>query len=135
MLGCSVISDSVTPWTVAHEAPLSMETLQTRILEWVPLQGIFPTQELNTGLLYCRQILYCLSHQGISGKPEWVAIPFSRRSSTQGPNPGLLHCGQILNHLSLTFISTLFICLSVCLLCWVFVATSRLYSCGTWASH
>ena len=28
------------------------------------LQGIFPTQGLNPGLLHCRQILYCLSHQG-----------------------------------------------------------------------
>ena len=28
------------------------------------LQGIFPTQGSNPGLLYCRQILYCLSHQG-----------------------------------------------------------------------
>ena len=26
------------------------------------LQGIFPTQGLNTGLLHCRQILYHLSH-------------------------------------------------------------------------
>ena len=26
------------------------------------LQGIFPTQGLNRGLLHCRQILYCLSH-------------------------------------------------------------------------
>ena len=28
------------------------------------LQGIVPTQGLNSGLLHCRQILYCLSHQG-----------------------------------------------------------------------
>ena len=28
------------------------------------LQGIFPTQGLNPGLLHCRQTLYCLSHQG-----------------------------------------------------------------------
>ena len=28
------------------------------------LQGIFPNQGLNPGLLYCRQILYHLSHQG-----------------------------------------------------------------------
>ena len=28
------------------------------------LQGIFPTQESNQGLLHCRQILYQLSHQG-----------------------------------------------------------------------
>ena len=28
-----------------------------------PLQGIFPTQGSNLGLLYCKQILYCVSHQ------------------------------------------------------------------------
>ena len=28
------------------------------------LQGIFPTQELNWGLLHCRQILYQLSYEG-----------------------------------------------------------------------
>ena len=28
------------------------------------LQGIFPTQGLNPGLVHCRQILYQLSHQG-----------------------------------------------------------------------
>ena len=27
------------------------------------LQGIFPTQRLNQGLLHCRQILYQLSYQ------------------------------------------------------------------------
>ena len=30
------------------------------------LQGIFLTQGLNLGLLRCREILYCLSHQGIT---------------------------------------------------------------------
>ena len=29
----------------------------------VLLQGMFPTQGSNPGLLHCRQILYCLSHQ------------------------------------------------------------------------
>ena len=29
------------------------------------LQGIFPTQEMNLGLLHCRKILYQLSYQGI----------------------------------------------------------------------
>ena len=28
------------------------------------LQGIFPTQVLNLGLLHCREFLHCLSHQG-----------------------------------------------------------------------
>ena len=35
------------------------------------LQGIFPNQGSNPGLLNCRQILYCLSHQGIIGKEPW----------------------------------------------------------------
>ena len=34
------------------------------------LQGIFPTQGLNPGLLHCRQILYQLSHREAQ---EWVA--------------------------------------------------------------
>ena len=45
------------PWT---------GVLQARILEWVAFslfQRIFPTQELNWGLLHCRQILYQLSYQ------------------------------------------------------------------------
>ena len=40
---------------------------QARILEWVAhflLQEIFLTQELNPGLLPCRQMLYCPSHKG-----------------------------------------------------------------------
>ena len=45
------------------------------------LQGIFPTQGLNLGLPHCRWILYRLSHQGSPRIPEWVAYPFSRRSS------------------------------------------------------
>ena len=45
------------------------------------LQGIFPTQGLNPGLLHCRQVLYQLSHKGSPRILEWVAYPFSRRSS------------------------------------------------------
>ena len=51
----------VTIWTVAHQAPLSMGFPRARILEWVDqflLQGIFLTQESNSGLLHCRQTLY-----------------------------------------------------------------------------
>ena len=36
------------------------------------LQGIFPTQGLNPGLLQCGQILYCLSHQESLRSLEWV---------------------------------------------------------------
>ena len=50
--------------------------LQARILESVSshslLQGIFPTQGSNPGLLHCRQILYHLSHQGIPEQTLWL---------------------------------------------------------------
>ena len=36
----------------------------TRVGSHSHLQGIFPIQGLNPGLLHCRQILYPLSHQG-----------------------------------------------------------------------
>ena len=41
------------------------------------LQGIFPTQGSNPGLLHCRQILYHLNHKGSPRILEWVAYPFS----------------------------------------------------------
>ena len=50
------------------------------------LQGIFPTQESNRGLLHCRWFLYQLSYKGSPGILEWVASPFSRGSS-QPRNP------------------------------------------------
>ena len=45
------------------------------------LQGIFPTQGSNRGLLHCRWILYCLSHQRNPRILEWVVYPFSRGTS------------------------------------------------------
>ena len=45
------------------------------------LQGIFPTQGMNPGLVHCRQILYLLSHQGSLRILEWVVYPFSRGTS------------------------------------------------------
>ena len=41
------------------------------------LQGIFPTQELNPGLLHCRQTLYQLSYKGShpTVKPELKQTP------------------------------------------------------------
>ena len=37
------------------------------------LQGIFPIQGSNPGLLHCRQTLYCLSHQGSQFK-KWQSF-------------------------------------------------------------
>ena len=38
------------------------------------LQGIFPTQGSNPGLLHCRQLLYPLSCQGSRADPRAVDI-------------------------------------------------------------
>ena len=50
-----------TPWTIQ-----SMESpgQNTGVGSLSFLQGIFPTQELNWGLLHCTRILYQVSHQG-----------------------------------------------------------------------
>ena len=45
------------------------------------LQGVFPTQGLNSSLPHCRQIVYHLSYQGSPRILEWVAYHFSRESS------------------------------------------------------
>ena len=58
----SVLSNSATLWTVAHQTPLSLRfSRQEYCTEYSLLsllQGIFPTQGLNPALLHCRQILY-----------------------------------------------------------------------------
>ena len=45
------------------------------------LQGIFPTQGSNPGLLHCGWILYQLSHKGSPRILEWVAYPYFSGSS------------------------------------------------------
>ena len=57
------------------------------------LQGIFPTQGLNPGRSHCRQILYQLSHKGSPRILEWVAYPFSSRSSQPRNQTGVSGIG------------------------------------------
>ena len=66
VLCSSVVSNSVTPWTVAHRllCPWDFPGKNTGVCCHFLLQGIFPIQRLNPGLLHCRQALYHLSHQG-----------------------------------------------------------------------
>ena len=64
----------VTPWTVACQAPLSMglSNKNTPVGCHFLLQGIFPTQESNPGLLHCRKILYQLSYEGtLRNSSKW----------------------------------------------------------------
>ena len=53
----------------------------TRVSSHALLQGIFPTQRLNSGLQHYMWIPYHLSYQGSPRLLEWVAYPFSRESS------------------------------------------------------
>ena len=57
-----------TPRAIACQAPLSMGFSRQEYWKCCHslLQGFFPTQGSNPGLLHCRWILYHLSHQGSS---------------------------------------------------------------------
>ena len=76
---CSVVSDSLRPHGLYR--PWNSLGQDTGVGSLSLLQGIFPTQGLNPGLPHCRQLLYQLSHQGSSRILEWIACPFSSRSS------------------------------------------------------
>ena len=58
----------VIPWTVACQAPLSMNFSRQEYWSGLPFPspGDFPTLGWNPGLLHCKQTLYHLSHQGSS---------------------------------------------------------------------
>ena len=74
-----VVSNSLQPQGLY--SPWNSAGQSTGVGSLSLLQEIFPTQELNRGLLYCRWILYQLSHKGTPRILEWVAYPFSRVSS------------------------------------------------------
>ena len=73
------MSDSLRPH--ALYGPWNSPGQNTGVGSLSLLQGIFPTQESNPGLLHCRQILYQLSHKGSPRILEWVAYPFFSGSS------------------------------------------------------
>ena len=75
----SVVSDSLQPHGLY--SPWNSPGQNTGVGSLSLLQGIFPTQGLNPGLLHCRQILYHLSHKGSPRILEWVVYPFSCGSS------------------------------------------------------
>ena len=70
MLSCSVVSDSVTLWTIAHLSPLSMGFIRQNsgVGCHFLLKGIYPTQGLNLRLLHWQAdsvLSLPLSHQGV----------------------------------------------------------------------
>ena len=96
------------PWTI-QSMELSRSEYWSGSLSL--LQGMFPTQESNRGLLHCRQILYQLNYQeapkylcpwNSPGQNTGVGSCSLRQGifPTQGSNPGLLHCRWILYQMS-----------------------------------
>ena len=70
-----------TPWTIYIVHGINSAGQNTGVGSLSLLQGIFPTQGSNPGLPHGIQILYRLSHKGSPRILEWVAYPFSSRSS------------------------------------------------------
>ena len=61
-------------WPARLLCPWNSPSKNTGVNSCSILQGIFPTQGSNPGLLHCRQILYHLSHQG---KPKNTGVSLS----------------------------------------------------------
>ena len=74
----SVVSDSLRPHGLC--SPWNSLGQNTGVGSLSLLQGIFPTQGSNPGLLHCMQILYQLSHKGSPKILKWVPYLFSSRS-------------------------------------------------------
>ena len=90
----SVVSYSLQPHGLQPTklfCPQNFPGKNTRVGCHSLLQGIFPIQGSNPRLLHCRQILYCLSHQGSLVFPEiiyfylraWYMIKWSEVKVTQ----------------------------------------------------
>ena len=99
----SVMSNSATPWTVAHQAPLSMGFSRQGYwsgLPWSP-PGDLPNLGIESRFPHCRLILCCLRHQGSpisalkrektltycsigepQGRRSWSVSPVSRLQRT-----------------------------------------------------
>ena len=83
--------------SLAHESESESHSAVSNSLQWNSpgqntgvgslslLQGIFPTQGSNPGLLHCRQILYQLSPKGSHGqdknKPKSILAPWAEVSA------------------------------------------------------
>ena len=76
----SVVSDSLQPHglqPVRLLCPWNSPGNNTGVGCHSLLYGIFPTKRPNLGLLHCRQILYCLSHQGSPNSTKTFMSCFS----------------------------------------------------------
>ena len=95
MCVCLVVQSYVTLWDPMDCSPSSSfvhgdsSGWKTGVDCHDLLQGIFLTQELNPGLPYCRQSLYCVSNQR---SPTDSLCLLQGNFPIQELNWGLLHC-------------------------------------------
>ena len=85
------------------------------------LQGIFPTEGLNPGLLHCRWILYQLSYQGNSTVFKDLPLKKKRKNkqkNTQENKPNNTKKHHVKNHLGGM------VCTCVFLLCHSYIPSS-----------
>ena len=85
---CRFFTNPRTTQVTRLLCPWNSSGKKTGVGSYFLLQGIFPTQRLNLGLLYCRQILYCLSHR--EGPNSAIIIPpfLASLPSFYPPPPG-----------------------------------------------
>ena len=75
-------------WPPGLYSPWNSPDQNTEVGSLSLLQGIYPTQGSNPGLLHCRLILYQLSNKGSPRILKWVAYPLSSVSFWPRIKPG-----------------------------------------------
>ena len=93
---CDPMDYSLCPWNSPGK--------DTRVGSHSLLQGIFPTQGLNPGLLHCGQILHHLSHQGSpfdTRKPHLFQSPTPRMLGTPEKLLSISKFGHLIHSSSL----------------------------------
>ena len=131
---CSFVSDSLQPHGLCSSWNSPGQNIGVGSLSI--LQGILSTQGSNPDLPLCRQILYQLSHKRSPRILEWVAYPFSSRSS--GPTHwtgvyciiGGFFTNWAMREAQYSEILVLFILLKTIYLfiwlCWIFTVAGRI---------
>jgi len=78
VLSCSILSDSVTPWTTAHQAPLSMRFPRQEYWSGLPFPspGDLPNPGIKPASLGSTVLASRFFTTDPSGKPlGWMRIP------------------------------------------------------------
>ena len=89
----------MVPWTVTHQAPLSMGFSRQKCWSGLPLPspGYLPNPGIEPSSPDYRQTIYCLSHRGT----QWIKFYLASIMSNQSSNTGV-GCHFLLQGIFLT---------------------------------